>query len=139
MALSPTIQLEIGTDEQDIETSNTYNLDLTTGRIIGYVDGKDALNQAIDKILLTERFDYLIYPQNYGTELKEILKNNFTHEFIESELERVITEALMEDERIISLKEFSFKFNGSDSVYVEFTVDSVFGIETVGQTIGGVN
>ena len=44
--------------------SKTYRIDFQTGRISGTVDGRDAMVQAIRKILQTERFQYLIYSWN---------------------------------------------------------------------------
>ena len=41
--------------------SKTYRLDLDKGRIVGKVDGLEAVNQAIRKAIITPRFKCLIY------------------------------------------------------------------------------
>ena len=53
--------------------SKTYRIDFQTGRISGTVDGRDAMVQAIRKILQTERFQYLIYSWNYGMEWSRLI------------------------------------------------------------------
>jgi len=124
MALAPNIDISIDTEQQDIQTSRTYKI--VNNRIIGITDGIESLNQAIYKIINTERFEYLIYSTNYGIEKQNMMSGNYTRELTETELRRNIKEALLEDERILDVKDFIFSFN-NDSVNVEFTVDSVFG------------
>lgn len=124
MPLAPNVNLSIDTEQQDIQTSKTYRL--MGNRIIGVIDGIEALEQAIYKIINTERFQYLIYDSNYGIEKHSIMNGNYTKELIEIELKRNIRDALLEDERILDVKDFKFNFN-SDDVNIEFVVDSVFG------------
>ena len=50
----------------------TYRLDLDSGRIIGTVDGIEAVNQAIRKAIITARYKCLIYDDDYGGELKDM-------------------------------------------------------------------
>lgn len=50
--------------------SYTYKLDDT--RVRGYVDGSEAVKQAVYKILMTERYKYIIYGFNYGVELDRL-------------------------------------------------------------------
>lgn len=124
MALAPSVDITLNTDEQDIQTSRTYKL--SDNRIIGMIDNIEALEQAIYLILNTERFNYLIYDQSYGIEKNDILNRNYTNEFIETEYKRVATEALLEDERVLEVKEFAFDFS-NDFVNISFTVVSIFG------------
>ena len=74
MALIPgqsagTLSLTVDITPAASQTTRTYKMDLETGRVTGYVDGTEAMRQAILKILLTERFAYLIYSWDYGIEL----------------------------------------------------------------------
>ena len=50
-----------GIEEEKEQPSLTYKLDLDTGRIVGKVDGLEAVNQFILKALLTPRFHCLVY------------------------------------------------------------------------------
>ena len=45
-----------GIEEEKEQPSLTYKLDLKAGRIVGKVDGLEAVNQYIEKALLTPRF-----------------------------------------------------------------------------------
>ena len=43
----------------------SYTYQVKNGRIHGYIDGLEAMRQAVEKILLTERFEWVIYSSNY--------------------------------------------------------------------------
>lgn len=88
--------------------SKTYRFQ--AGKITGYADGLEAVRQAIFCILNTERFDYLIYSWNYGTELKGLFGKPMG--LVKSKLKKRIREALMQDDRIQSVDAFSFETSG---------------------------
>ncbi|SDR81356.1 Protein of unknown function [Paenibacillaceae bacterium GAS479] len=105
--------------------SKTYALDLMTGRVRGTVDGLEAIRQFITKTLLTTRYAYLIYPDEYGTERDEIIGSS-SSALMEAEIERVVTEALIYDERILAVRDFIYS-KQDDQLTVIFTVDTVAG------------
>ncbi|ADQ06519.1 conserved hypothetical protein [Caldicellulosiruptor hydrothermalis 108] len=96
----------------------------SSGRILE-ADEHQAWVQWCIKTVLTERFAYLIYSTDYGVEIEQALKQS-DRRTVETELERVITEALLIDERTEVVKDFAFEWQG-DSLKVSFTVVSVFG------------
>lgn len=106
------------------QTSRTYQLNVEKNRIYGYVDELEAVQQAVYKILSTQRYEHLIYSWNYGTELFDLFGKPVN--FAASELQRRITEALMQDDRITSVDAFSFDIK-RNKIFVEFTVHSIFG------------
>ncbi|WP_010292194.1 DUF2634 domain-containing protein [Clostridium senegalense] len=114
-------------DENSISTK-TYKI--KDERIVGFCDGIEALKQAIELILNTERYEYTIYSWNYGSELKEIIGQDKL--IIESEFKRRIKEALLEDDRIKNVDNFEFNYE-KDSALIKFTVFSIYGefIESV--------
>ena len=64
---------DISTEYEFVESSTkTYAMQLDGDRIRGKIDDRKAIEQAIYKILLTERYQYLIYSWNYGIELKDL-------------------------------------------------------------------
>ena len=70
-----------GIEEEKEQPSLTYKLDLDTGRIVGKVDGLEAVNQFILKALLTPRFHCLVYDNQYGSEIKDtVTDENATEE-----------------------------------------------------------
>lgn len=110
--------------EYEIQASRTYKLCPESGMIGGLIDELDAMEQAVFKILSTERFEYPLYSWNYGIELDELIGEPVT--FVLPELERRITEALMQDERITSIDTFEYEISGG-TVLVSFAVNTIFG------------
>ncbi|OPX43834.1 protein 25-like lysozyme [Ruminiclostridium hungatei] len=88
------------------QPSGTYRMHLEEKRIWGMLDGSEAIRQAIYKILNTERYDSVIYSWNYGAELVELVGQPVP--YVYSQLERKITEALLRDDRITEVVDFSF-------------------------------
>ena len=127
MALTPSFNRDIKAPQQlPIQPSKTYKMDWDTGRISGMVDETSALYQFIEKTLNTERFKFLIYNDQYGREFEALLEGDYTENLLESELTRLIIEALIYDERIINIRDFKFEFH-KDSIQIQFFVDSIFG------------
>lgn len=110
--------------EIEEETSHTYKLDLDNLTIAGYVDGLEAMKQAIYLILNIERYEYLIYSWNYGIELNDLYGQPIP--FVLPELKRRITEALIQDSRILGVDNFSFEIN-KGKVHATFTAHTIFG------------
>lgn len=106
------------------QPSRTYRLDLNKKRVVGVVDGLEAIKQAVFKILQTERFDYLIYSTAYGVELNHLEGSN--RAFVRSELSRRIREALLQDDRITDIQTMQISFEG-DTALAEFVVISQYG------------
>ncbi|WP_102274103.1 DUF2634 domain-containing protein [Cytobacillus massiliigabonensis] len=119
-----------GNDDLDIEfeeerrPSKTYKLDLVRKRVIGYTDGREAIEQAIYKAIGTERYDHLIYSWNYGAEIAKLFGQPIP--YVYSELKRLISEALTQDDRIDSVDAFSFSHQ-KNKVFVSFIVHTVVG------------
>lgn len=109
---------------ESTETSNTFFIDFEKGRISGFIDEKEAVKQAIMLILNTERYKFLIYSWNYGAEFEALIG---THpDIVEDEAERLISEALLQDNRITAVYDFEFSRN-RDTLLVNFKVDSIYG------------
>ncbi|MFD0588842.1 DUF2634 domain-containing protein [Paenibacillus sp. GCM10027627] len=107
------------------QPTRTFHIDFERGRIIGFIDEHDAMEQAIYMILRTERFDHLIYSFDYGVELKQVMGRNYA--VMESELERVMTEALTADARITAIEHFKVELIDKRTAAVSFTAVSIFG------------
>lgn len=101
------------------QPSRTYRLNLNEMRAGGFIDGQEAMKQAVYKILNTERYDYLIYSWNYGSELSGLYGQPVP--YVYSEIEKRITEALQKDDRITEIRNFSFDSN-KGKVTANFTV-----------------
>lgn len=108
--------------------SYTYNINRNTNRISGYIDGKEALIQAIYLILQTERYESLIYNWYYGNEMDSLIGKN--RDYVTSELQRVIREALLEDDRISEVTNFSISYS-DDVATVRFVAETIIGDITI--------
>lgn len=120
----PVIAKDILNIESRAEPSNTFHIDFDRGRIVGFVDEKEALKQAILLILNIERYKFLIYSWNYGIELVDIIGAH--PDIVEDEAERLIEEALLYDDRIIAVYDFDFS-RSRNSMIIIFKVDSIYG------------
>lgn len=103
----------------------TYKLQPDENCVRGYTDGLEAVKQAVYKILMTERYQYVMYSWNYGVELLDLFGEPVS--YVCPELKRRITEALLMDDRVQEVDDFEFAFPGKGRVHVSFTVHSVFG------------
>ena len=92
--------------EEEIEPNKTYRMNLKDNIIEGFIDEKDAIKQAIYKILGTERYAYPIYSWDYGIELSDLYGEDVS--YVCSELEDRIAEALTQDERVTDVTDFEF-------------------------------
>lgn len=101
------------------QPGRNYRMLIDSGRVLGLCDGKDAMKQVIYKILNTERYRYVVYSWNYGIELKDLF--GMPAGYVCPELKRRISEALLQDDRIREVKDFSFAISQRGRVGVIFT------------------
>lgn len=101
--------------------SKTFAIDFENGTIGGLIDGESALRQFVLKALLTERSKYVIYSDDYGNELRELVGSDVTPLLLESEVPRMVREALVYDDRIDDVINIICERDG-DKLYVSFTV-----------------
>ena len=99
----------------------------TDSQIRGYCDDIRAMEQAVYKIVNTERYGYLIYSWNYGIELADLFGQPIP--YVYAELQRRFEEALLADDRISAVQNFSFSNNGGD-VIMTFDVVTRAGVLT---------
>lgn len=104
--------------------TKTFKLNIPSNTIIGFTDGLEAMKQAIYLILNIERYEHIIYSWNYGIELEDLFGQPIS--FVLPELKRRITEALLQDTRILGVDNFSFETN-KGKVHATFTVHTIFG------------
>lgn len=91
--------------------NKTYKIEATGDRINGYVDEIDAIKQSIYCILSTERYKHLIYSWDYGVELVDLIGKPIP--YCMAVIPRRIREALLTDDRILSVTDFEFEHKGN--------------------------
>lgn len=90
--------------EEESYPNKTYKMDLNNKCIVGMCDDKEALQQAIYKILNTELGEDLIYEDDYGFEKQDLLGDDFI--YVESEIKVRIKEAVLTDDRFVDVDDF---------------------------------
>nr|DAW70389.1 MAG TPA: Protein of unknown function (DUF2634) [Caudoviricetes sp.] len=108
--------------------TKTHRMELYEGNyILGFVDSLKAMEQAIYKILRTERYKYIIYSWIYGIELEDLF--GMPVEYCVVELERRISEALLQDNRITAVNGFEFDTESERGTVLvkKFVAETVFG------------
>lgn len=115
----------------EIMTSRTYRI--TKDRIAGYIDGIDAMKQAVWKRLMTEKYVYDIYDDTYGLQTVDLIGKKYS--YVISKLQKRIKETLLYDDRITDVNSFEFK-RLKDGAWVGFNVVTIFGELTSSVTMG---
>lgn len=116
--------------------TKTYKMSLYESKrsISGYVDQQEAMKQAIYKIIRTERYRYIIYDWNYGIELEDLF--GMPVSYCVPEIERRVTEALLQDIRINEVNNFEFDTSKKGIVLTKFTAYTEFGEIDITEEVG---
>lgn len=111
--------------EIEEQPSFTHKMQTDQDRVRGYTDGLEAVKQAVFKIIMTERYQYIMYSWNYGIELSDLFGEPVT--YVCPELKRRISESLLWDDRITGVDNFEFDFPQKGVVHVAFIAHTIFG------------
>lgn len=114
-----------GMEKETEMPSFDFKMNTVTGRIGGTVENLEEIQQAIQLILSTERYEHSIYPESYGVETTDLIGQDT--ELVVPELEMRITEALLQDDRIEEVTNFDFDLTTPGIVAVSFTVNTTKG------------
>ncbi|WMJ78507.1 MULTISPECIES: DUF2634 domain-containing protein [unclassified Sedimentibacter] len=115
---------------EEVKTTRTYKM--SQASIQGFTDGLKALEQAIYKVLNTEKYEYPIYSFYYGIELESLIGKD--KNYVKTELKRRIRECLLRDERITEVDNFQFT-EDEDILNCTFDVHSTYGNLTVSREV----
>ena len=116
-------------------TTRAYWINPATKRLEGFADGRKAMEQVIAKILATARFAFPALSWNYGAELDGLVGQPLP--LVESEVKRLTEEALLADERIQRVGNFTVKQQGN-SLLVEFEVETEVGNLPFEKVVNGI-
>lgn len=122
-----TPQIDTGLTDSNVQQYEqpTLTYRAENNMVSGMIDGIDALRQTIKHILVTERYAFPIYDDNYGVELEKYLGTDIAT--IQADIETTLKEALLQDNRITNIYVNSVEQDGLDSCIVNFTVESIYG------------
>ena len=113
--------------QQQTQVSRTWRIDLDSGRLGGVIDGESAIRQYIRKALMTPRNRYLIYDDQYGEGITDLIGHNLTPALAQVEIPRLVREAIIYDDRIAEVPSVTVEQHGKDGVHVIVEVVTVDG------------
>ena len=114
------------------EPSLTYRLSEEKKEVRGQTDGMEALEQALKKRLLTQRYRFAIYDDSYGLETEDLI--GAAKEYAIPELKRRIEETLLQDDRVKAVTEVTIA-QGKDSLTAICTLETVYGTMQAERTV----
>lgn len=114
-----------GDDDESLDDEPTLTFKIENGRIRGKVDEKQAMVQAVDKILQTERLVYPIYSDQYGNDLNDLIGKDMGYAKVEAE--RMIKEALLADDRVVDVDIDEVTEISRDTLEIKGTCVTVYG------------
>lgn len=104
--------------------TNTHKIIYDKNRVSDYTDRLEAMRQAVYLILNTERYKYPIYNWQYGIELLDLIGQQMT--YVIPTLRQRITDALMQDDRILQVTNFEFEQN-RNKLHCKCLVNTIYG------------
>ena len=114
-------------DSQVVKMPKEYGIDFNTGQLTGkIVEGIEAIKVWIWLCLHTERFRHAIYSADYGTSFEQYIGHVLSDEYINTDCESEISDALLINEYIESIEDFEAVKDG-EHLRVSFKVVSTFG------------
>lgn len=117
------IELEVEEEKEPCD----YEIDFESGKLTGrLLTGLDAIKQSIKIRLSTDRYYYNQYTWNHGNELSSLIGQNYNADYMQSEVTRMIEDALLPDENINSIEDVSYSFE-NDKLTVSFTAVTDYG------------
>lgn len=122
-------------DGQVVKMPKEYGIDFATGQLTGkIVEGLEAIKVWIWLCMHTERFRHAIYSADYGTSLEQYIGHILSEEYINTDCESEISDALLINEYIESIEDFEAVRN-SDSLNISFRVVTKFGSLEVDEVV----
>lgn len=130
----PTLPEGSGINVQNVEFASQPDLtwwrDPDTNRITGTADGYKAVAQAVEVMLMVERFRWQIYKPFFGMQWEGLIGSS--PGYVAAELQRRIREAVTIDDRVTGISGFRYTLSG-DTMTAQVTVNTVYG--PVNQTV----
>lgn len=118
---------EIDLKIEESKAPSDYEIDLDTGKLTGkIITGLDAIKQWVRIVLLTDRYFYPQYSWDHGSELNSLIGQTYDSNLIESEVKRMIRDALLVSKDINSVDDIECEID-KDRLTVRFTIDTIYG------------
>lgn len=141
MSILPSFLQELSVTRTAVENNNVlkapreYGLDFETGQLTGkIVEGVEAVRIWIWLCMHTERFRHAIYSADYGTSLEQYIGHVLSEEYINTDCESEVADALLMNEYIESIEDFSAE-KQDEHLSIKFRVVTKFGDIEVDESV----
>jgi len=114
------------TESFEILPTKTYKVDTVNKRIIGTIEDREAVLQFIRKVMSTDKYSFEIYDWYYGNELMKLIGHSY--DYVVARIPNIFKEALLVDDRITDVRNFTFSQPSIDTILVSCVVDTVYGV-----------
>lgn len=121
---------EIDAEELEEETEKQeYEVDFEAGKLTGrMISGIEAVKQWLTIALAIDRYKYTQYSWENGSELSTLIGQGYEKDYVDSEVERMISEVAELNDDITDVSDFNITFE-DDRLTVSFKVSTVYGEE----------
>ena len=114
--------------QEETKEPKDYEIDFKTGKLTGrMVTGIKAIEQWIYLALKTDRYFFTQYSWDFGSELSTLIGKHVSREYVESEVKRMVQDALLVNEYITSIENLTCSIE-NDVLVAAFTVNTVYGV-----------
>ena len=138
MSILPSFMMTVASEVQKetvLEIPKEYGINFKTGQLTGkIVEGKEAIKVWIWNCLKTQRFRYPIYSWDYGADLEQYIEHTVSEEYLNTDGESEIKEALMVNPYIEGISDFSAEVQ-KEHLTLSFKVETKFGEMEVEQSV----
>lgn len=115
--------------ELPVGSSKDFRININTQFVEGYVEELGALLQSLYLMLQIPRYRHEIFNRDIGNEIYTLIGEPLT--VIERDLPYLLTQCVLQDERVESIKDIKIISYDKDSVEVTFTISTIFGTITI--------
>lgn len=112
------------TDEEETEEYiiRDFEVDFSTMKLTGrIVEGVDAIEMWVHHALRVHRYDWLIFSWDFGEEYTDLIGYSYSQEYLESEVERMITDCVTQHPYITGIQDLVVSVE-KDDLHIKFTL-----------------
>lgn len=133
--MTPANSSSVGATVRSAYPSRTWYVDPVRQRVVRMTDGLEAIEQAVRKRLVTERYASRIYSGSYGVEFNQLIGKPMP--YVEAVLQQLLEEALFQDDRIKSVQLLGLERVSGDSIWISMLCSTTEGELTIKGEFGG--
>lgn len=115
---------EFPVTEEDAEeyVIRDFEIDFTTMTMTGrIVEGLDAIEMWVQLALRTKRYEWIIFSWDYGEEYTDLLGYSYSKEYLDSEVERMITECVTQHPYVTGIEDLTVEIE-NEHLHITFTL-----------------